>query len=147
MSEEREEGMVAGDGAVVTRAELRSRISVVAPGIVLTRDLPKHSPETWLFMAEHCQEVGEQFDAYVMILDLSEAGQRPKGAYKEAIKHSLDNILEPVHMAFVQPSSALLRSVLRFITSAWLAGSSSVHPTLEEALTESRKQLAAHAQA
>lgn len=127
------------EGNAISKEEMRQRVSVIADGIMLVRDLAAPSDETWPFMADYAQEVAKDWGPYVMILDLSEGRVRPKGAYKESIKHTLDHVLTLKHLAFVQPSSPLLRTVLRFIASAYIECGSSVHTTLEEAISAARE--------
>lgn len=91
-------------------------------------------------MASVAAETGEQFENYVMVVDLSEAKTRPKGRYLETIRGSLRDLLHPQHLAFVQPGSILLRSVMRFVITG-VAEKSSVHRTIEEALAAARKAL------
>ncbi len=134
-----EQTIVTADGTT-TRGELRQRVTVLAPGIVLIREYPKASAATWDFMARTAAAVGETYDVYVVVLDVSEAVVRPKGAYLETIRHTLSEVLKPAHIAFVQPGSMLLRSVLRFIANT-IVRKSTVHASLEEALVMARSAL------
>lgn len=129
-----------GDGPW-TREALRLRISTIAPGIVLVRDVPRGSAESWDFMSRIVRDLGSEFDHYVILVDLTDAVGRPKGAHWEKLKTTFGTLLTPVHVAVIQPGSAVLRQVLRFILNS-LDVETSVHGSLEEALSAARSKLA-----
>jgi hypothetical protein len=137
-----EQAIVTGDGTWTHQA-LRHRVSILAPGIVMIRDVPKATAESWLFQAKAAQELGDQFDAYVLVLDLAEAAGRPRGEHKEMITYTYNEILQPIHIAVVQPGSAILRTVLRFVLAP-IPHDASVYATLEEALAAARDILKKH---
>ncbi len=114
---------------------------MLAPGIVLIRDYPHASAETWAFQAEVAAELGALYEPYVVVLDVSEAKGRPKGRHLETIRSTWRDVLKPAYVAAVQPGSVLMRSVLRFIL-ATLTRKCSVHATLEEALVVAKSALA-----
>lgn len=139
MSNDDDKQLAAGDG-MVTRRELRERVSVIAPGVVLVRDHPTASASTWAFMAEVARETGGRFDRHVMVLDLSEARDRPKGKHQETIRQTLRDVLTPEHIAVVQPGSMFLRAALKFHMSR-NPQEFSIHASLEEALSAARDAL------
>lgn len=128
-----------GDDTVSQR-DLRDRVSVIAPGVVLVREHPAASASTWAFMAEVAHEAGSRFDHHVMVLDLSEARDRPKGKHQETIRQTLRDVLTPHHIAVVQPGSVFLRAALKFHMSR-NPQEFSIHGTLEEALSAARNAL------
>jgi hypothetical protein len=134
----RDDEIVPTRDGTTTRGELDQRVSVLSPGIVLIRDYPTATAETWEHQARRGQALGSEFGRFVMVLDLSEAAGRPKGAHKEMIQRSYAEFLLPEHVAVVQPGSAIMRSVLRFIVSP-IMKKVTVHPTLEEAVAAARK--------
>ena len=129
----------------VTVAELEERCTVVEPGIVLLREPPNNTLETYEVLLERAFVLGKQFDRWAMVVDLTEVTERPKGRYLEFIRESSINHLgnpgHPLHLATTQPGSAFLRSVLGFVLGR-MSRRTSVHPTREAAIGACRSALA-----
>ena len=103
---------VEGAAGPVPVGALRKRVSILEPGIVLLREAPNGTYETYSVLLERAKELGRGFDDYALVVDLSEATERPRGRYLELIRRSSD---EPVHVALTQPGGGLLRAALRFV--------------------------------
>lgn len=120
-------------------AELQSRCSVLEPGIVLMREIPDANAEAFDVLFERSCELGAAFERFVIIVDLSEAAERPKGAYLEAIRRSFDG--PALHHAVTQPGRAIMRIVVGFVLGR-MTEKSSVHASVEDATEAMRKILA-----
>lgn len=120
----------------LTVSELEARCEVLEPGIVLMREVPHGTAETYDVLIRRCNGLGAQFERFVIVVDLSEITERPKGRYLSAIREALAG--PAVHYAVTQPGSAFLRTVLRFVLGR-ISDRTSVHPDREAALAVVRK--------
>ena len=128
------------NGATTTREALRERVAVVEPGIVKFDEHPFGTVETLEVLGKVADELGADFDAYVLVLDLTNVRQDPSAEYRAGIVQWM-RALECVHAAYVAPDSIIARVALRFMMGR--SGSSvSVHKTVHEALKKARTMLA-----
>src|SRR5262245_7282529 len=129
----------------VTVAELHARCSVVEPGVVLLREVPNNTVDTYEVLIDRAFEIGVEFDRWTMVVDLSEVTERPKGKYLALIRERSINPLgspgAPVHLATTQPGSIFLRAVLAYVLGR-MSPRTSVHPTRDAALAACRTALA-----
>jgi hypothetical protein len=124
----------------ISVGELEARCSVIEPGIVLLREVPQNTSDTYAVMIRRCRELGEAFERWVLVVDLTDATERPKGRYLEAIKECFSGPKPILHLATTQPGSAFLRAVAGFVL-ARASKNTSAHPTLDAAVTAARKVL------
>jgi hypothetical protein len=120
--------------------ELLSRVRLHQPDIVLVRELASGTAESWLRLAAHAEKLAEGQPVWALVIDLTDARDRPKGAYREAINATLANT-RAAHLAMVQPGSMLLRSALRFYISG-ANTRATVHKNLDDAIEASLQRLA-----
>jgi len=128
----------------MTVAELEARISLIEPSLVLMREVPNGTAETFEVLLARAAELGADFDRWTMVVDLSEVTERPRGRYLEMIRReSIGKIGkdgEPIYMAAVQPGSAFMRTVLSFVLGR-MSTLVSVHATREGAIAACRDAL------
>lgn len=122
-----------------TVGALHARCSVIEPGIVLMREIPDATAEAFDVLFARSCELGSAFERFVIVVDLSEALERPKGAYLEAIRRSFDG--PAMHHAVTQPGRALMRIVVGFVLSR-MTDKSSVHASVAAATDAMRRILA-----
>jgi hypothetical protein len=78
-------------GHVYPVSELRSRVSVLEPRIVLMREIDMGTPETLQAMSARIEEIAESYDAYGIVLDLTDVTGATTAEYRRYIpKHFLD---------------------------------------------------------
>ena len=118
-----------------TVSELRARCSVLEPGIVLMRETPNGTADTYEVLIARCNELGARFERFAVVVDLTDLNVRPRGRYLERIRESLRG--PAVHFAVTQPGSPFLRTVLGFVLGR-VSPLTSVHPNLEAALAAAR---------
>lgn len=130
----------------VSVAELLPRCAILEPGIVLQREPPHNTLDTYDVLVERVFELAKDFDRWALVVDLSEVTERPKGRYLERIREralsDLDTPGHPIHLAITQPGSIFLRTVLGFVLGR-MSRHTSVHPTREAAISACRNALAA----
>jgi hypothetical protein len=119
----------------ITVAELEARCAVLEPGIVLLREIRGGTADSVEVLMNRALSLGAPFGAFSVVADLTEATERPKGRYLGLVRSFADRI---THLAMVRPSRTFLLEVIRFIFSP---RNTSVHPTLEAAITEARAAL------
>jgi hypothetical protein len=117
-------------------SELRARCSMLEPGIVLMREAPNGTAETYEVLIARCNELGAQFEQFAIVVDLSDMNVRPRGRYLERIRQALHG--PAVHYAVTQPGNAFMRTVLGFVLGRF-SSRTSVHPDREAALAAARK--------
>jgi hypothetical protein len=122
--------------------DLEARCAVIEPGIVLLREVPGNTSETYEVMIRRARVLGASFDQYALVVDLAEATERPKGRYMDLIREGFSRPDAPVHLATNQPGSAFLRTVAAFVL-ARTSRNTSTHPNLDEAIATARERLAA----
>lgn len=124
----------------VTVEELEARCSIVEPGIVLLREMPHNTAETYETMSRRARALGAEFDRYALVIDLSEATERPKGRYMDIIRAQFAAADAPVHLATTLPGSGFMRTVAAFVL-ARASKNTSTHGTLDEAIATARAKL------
>ncbi|MCA9625778.1 MAG: hypothetical protein KC731_42440 [Myxococcales bacterium] len=127
-----------------TEDELRARVSVLEPGVVMVREIPEATADTFRFEMEVARELGRAFSEYVLIIDLAEATRPRPDVIEEIIEGNRD---VGVQWCVVQNTSRIMAAVTRFVLSK-LAGSriktkTTVHTSLDDALNEARGVLGA----
>jgi hypothetical protein len=126
------------NGSRVTIRELHERCVILDAGVILMRELPFSTVETFDIMLDRCYELGASFDRFTMVVDLSENTVRPKGRHLEHIWRAFGR--GAVHHAFVPPGTAFLKIVLQFVLNR-IQRNVSVHPSRAEALAHCRRAL------
>jgi len=129
----------AGD---FTHAQLRDRVEVVEPGIVLFRELPGGDADNFRAELEIVKEHGEAMGDYVVIIDLSEA-TRPGAGLLEVLFDAMRNV--GIHWCAIQTSkSKVMKAVVEFVLRRASRGTATtVHDSREEAVAKARSVLAA----
>src|SRR5262245_15776092 len=97
----------------VTVTEIEARCVVLEPGIVLMREVPNGTAETYDVLIRRCNQLGAEFERFVILVVLTDVTERPKGRYLASIRQSLRG--PAAHFAVTQPGSSFLRTVLRFV--------------------------------
>jgi hypothetical protein len=121
-----------------TVADLHGRCSVVEPGVVLLREVANATAETCDVLIEHSLALGQAFDPFVLVIDLSEVTERPKNRYLEIIRRRL--LDGRAYLAVTQPRTAFLRTVVRYMLATKRARSS-LHSSVDEAIEAARARL------
>lgn len=121
--------------------ELEARCSVVEPGIVVLREVPNNTGETYEVMLRRSLELGADFEKFVLVVDLTEATERPKGRYLELIRSCFDGPKPPLHLATSQPGKPFLRAVVAFVL-ARISKYTSAHQSYDSAVAAARQVLA-----
>ena len=127
-------------GHPVTVEELRARVIMVEPGIILLREWPHSNAQIYQTMTRVAEELASQEPHVVMILDLTEAKARPDPAMMKAIVESSRRL--GLYTAAVRPSSRAIKAVLKFVTgrASGIEGYS-LHDDVNEALDACRAKL------
>lgn len=133
-------GRVRTANGTISIEELEARCSVIEPGIVLLREVPYNTADTYEALSRRARALGASFERYALVIDLSEATERPKGRYMDLIRAQFAAADAPVHLATNQPGSAFLRTVAAFVL-ARASKNTSTHATLEEATAAARARL------
>ena len=121
-----------------TMAEIRTRVSVIEPGILRVVEVPDGSPESIRALGVVAKEVGSKFPRYAIVLDLTGV-DAPNRAFRAAIVEWLV-YLEAAHVAAIQAKSALARTAARFVMKR-SGRPCSVHETEADALDMARAAL------
>ena len=100
-------------GASITVGELRARCRLLEPGLVSIRHPSHGSAESFTVLVDRAIELAHPNKRFAIVNDLTEAKQRPRGQYQEAIIDLASSV--GIHWANVWPSSAFTRVVARFI--------------------------------
>lgn len=80
--------LVLSDGKVITVQALIERVSILEPGMVLMREVDRATPDSLRVMTHEIERVAEDFDAWVLVLDLSDAKGSITAEYRKFIpKH------------------------------------------------------------
>ncbi|MCA9619787.1 MAG: hypothetical protein KC731_12260 [Myxococcales bacterium] len=116
---------------------IRARAEILEPGILLLRELPNSNAAVLAVLIDHAKELVAKEEDCVVIIDLTEATSRPDPAMMRVISDSASDF--GIHVACVQPSSIVVKAVLKFVFGR-VAGimNNSIHDTREEALAEAR---------
>ena len=129
----------------MTVAEVAGRVSVLESGLLLMREVPNGTEETFEILLESANLLAADFDRWAMVVDLSEVTERPRGRYLEMIRReSIGKIGkdgQPIYMAAVQPGNAFMRTVLSFVLGR-MSQLVSVHSTRDAAVAACRDALA-----
>jgi hypothetical protein len=124
---------------------VRKRCTLVEPGIVMMRELPRSNLETFHVFMETVQEHARPFKRFAIVNDLTEATNRPQGEYSQAIIKAATTI--GVHWAIVLSGNFILMTISRFIMGRLLrdgvkAGVTwSVHDNVPAAIAAARAAL------
>lgn len=113
------------------------RCHVVEPGIVLIRESPRPTADGYAALLARARELGAEFEQFVLVLDLSDLAIAPKGAYVQAVRHSLEGAF---YLAVTRPQNRLIRLAAGFMISRMMPHAS-MHATLAEALEVARNYL------
>jgi hypothetical protein len=97
----------------ITVGEIKARVRLAEPGIVVMRELARSSLGTFEVFMETSRELAAPFKRFALVNDLREATHRPRGAYHDAIIKAATTI--GVHWAIVLPGGVLVRTISRFI--------------------------------
>ncbi len=134
-----EERLTTSDGTSYSKADLHERVSVIEDGIILIREVPFGTAETWLTMADRGGEIGRRFGKFCWVVDVTYVNERPKGNYLETIKNSL---LDPdlVWLFLVIPVGAITRTVARFVVGMMWKRLTIVE-SVEEGIAQAREKV------
>lgn len=128
----------AGD---FTLAQLRERVEVPAPGIVLFRELAGGDRGNFMKMIELVKERGEPMGDFVVIIDLADA-TRPGPGLLEYLFEAMRTV--GIHWCAVQTGNRIMRHVVQFVIRRATKGSSTtVHNSRQEAIDTAKTILAA----
>jgi hypothetical protein len=134
------EDIAAHEGTLRVEA-IKDRCRLVEPGIVLVQHPPESNAAVFDVQMRAVLDIAEPFKRYVIVNDLAELSHRPKGEHFEAIVHAVNTM--SLHWAIVQPRSAFLRIVARFllarVTRAGVGWS--VHDSIDSAVAAARDEL------
>jgi len=136
---------VRSTAGTMTVAELEARVALLEPRVVLMREVPHATAETFAVLIDRARELGSQFDRWVMIVDLSEVTERPRGHYLQMIRRDVLSKVGPagpiIYLSVVQPGNAFMRTILGFVLGR-VSRHITVHGNREAALAACREALA-----
>ncbi|MCA9625777.1 MAG: hypothetical protein KC731_42435, partial [Myxococcales bacterium] len=120
-------------GEPIARTDVRARVSVQAPGVILIRELPESTGAIYGAMVERARELGEEFGNYATVVDLAEATVRPDRDMMDILMRTTKSM--GCHWAIVEAKSMMMRVVLQFVGGRLgVMPHVSFHASLEEAV-------------
>ena len=111
---------------------LRRRVSVLKPGLILYRELPVVTGFTIDLMFKQVKQVSSSWDAYSLIIDLSNAG-RPSAAARHSIVRRFNSLARLERIILVMGGNVLIRVASKFILAGVLKQDIVTVTTLDEA--------------
>lgn len=107
-------------GATLTVRELRDRVTMLEPNIVLMREIDKGTPETLAVLVAAIEEIAAGLDAFGVVLDLSDAAGMTTPEYRRCIPGLFEGMnartegrLKLISVVF--KGSPILRVATRFL--------------------------------
>jgi hypothetical protein len=134
--------IIEGHPDRVTVGYVQSRCRVVEPGVVLMREMPHSTLESFRVAMDTVVGLGKPFKRFAIVNDLTEANNRPTGEYHAEIVKAATTL--GVHWAIVIRGNIVVRTISRFIMGRVMregakAGITwSLHEGVDAAITAAR---------
>ena len=124
--------------------EVRERISLAEPRVVLLRELDGATIETLSIMGEAVAELTQGLDAYAILVDLSEATGMTTPDYRRFIPQFFTNLHQKgalKHVAVAFYGNAAVRIASKFLIARMMQVPFSIHANRASALQAARTAL------
>jgi hypothetical protein len=133
-------------GERYTVRELRERVSMAEPGVVLMREIPRGTPETMSLMGKRILELGLAEPAYGVVIDLHDTDGTTTPEYRKFLPACINGLhadshgkLKHIGVAF--QGNLVTRTVTNFVVARMLNAPVSVHKARADALEAVRAAL------
>jgi hypothetical protein len=137
-----EQTVTGGDGTRYTVAELRERVRMVEPGIIVLCQIPVGAREPLVVMTGRVRELAPTAAPWALIIDLVESKGALPGPYRRFVTQHLPT-LGAAYMGMALYSNPVVRGVSRFVARR-IGLNVTVHRDIESAVTAMRAALADH---
>jgi hypothetical protein len=131
--------LTGGDGKQYSVEELRARVALAEPRIVVLRELPIGAAETLVVMTERVHELVKPFDKWAVVVDLVESAGLMPGPYRKFVPEHMGS-LGATHMGMALYMNPVVRGVSRFVAKR-IGFNVTVHKDRETAVAAMREAL------
>ena len=132
---------VATKGGRITVRELRTRVTLSEPRVVLLRELDGATVETLTIMGKAIEELTRDLDGYSILIDLSEASGATTAEYRRFIPRFFTDLHQRgglKHVAVAFYGNAAVRIASKFLIARMMSVPFSIHPNRAQALQAAR---------
>jgi hypothetical protein len=136
----------SGGGRWTVR-QLRERVSMAEPGVVLYREIASGTPETLAIVGQTIEELVAGLDAYAIVIDLADAADSSTTSeYRRFIPNFFKELNQKAGGALKQVSvvfygNPVLRVVTKFLVGRMMEMPFSIHSSRAQALQAARHSL------
>ena len=133
-------------GVQMTVAELRARVSVVEPGVILMREIDQGTPETLAIMGNALKEAAREMDVYGIVLDLEDSSGNISAEYRRFIPSYFDELWRASEgsfklLAVAFSGNPVSRVVTKFLIGRMLDLPFTIEKDVEQATEAVRSRL------
>ncbi len=120
--------------------EWLKQVSVYEPNIIVLKELVDPKPESVSLMLGHTLKLGNQFDKFGVVIDLTSAN-RPTAKTRRMLHKKFGLVAkQATHISFLT-KGILLHTAIRFVMYGLKHKSYSMNENLEDAVTSIRKAI------
>lgn len=131
--------VLGGDGTRYTAGQLRQRVSLVEPRIILLRQIPVGAKEPLLVMTDRVLELAPADSPWGLVVDLQESKGILSAEYRKFLVEHLPS-LGAACIAMAMYANPVVRGVSKFVAKR-LGLNAGVYKNDEEAVSAVRAQL------
>ena len=147
MTNDLDREVIGTGGGRWTVRELRERVSLAEPRILLYREIASGTPETLRIVGQAIEELSADLDAYAIVIDLADAASgSTTSEYRRFIPEFFKDLNEKAggalkHIAVVFYGNPVLRVVTKFLVGRMMDMPFSIHASRAQALQAARQAL------